>query len=243
MNIPFKLSPYLSAWVVSTMFAFSAANVVFAAEPFSPEPGDPVKGIEASAVCQGCHGEVGMSESDDFPRLAGQHAAYIRKQFSEFNKSVRFNSDTMMGVSQDSLTAKQDLFDAAAYFASQKMMVGEKSGKDVSKGKNIFLNGNPKTGLYGCVNCHGENGKGRSPGNEVFPVIGGQWKAYLVKQLNEFRSAARSIDAKKDPKSISEAEGAAIEMRTNDPAGIMRNIAARLSDEEIDAVTDYLAEL
>ncbi len=241
MSIPFKLSPYLSAWVISTVFAFSAVNIVFAVEP-----GDPVAGKEKSGVCQGCHGEVGMSDAGDFPRLAGQHAAYIRKQFSEFKASIRFNSDTMMGVANDSLTAKQDLYDVAAYFSSQKMMTGDKAVdevfkvKDVSKGQNIFLNGNPATGLYGCVNCHGVNGKGRSPGNDVFPVIGGQHKEFLVKQLNEFRNAALS---KEDPENVFKEAGSAIEMRKNDPAGIMRNIAGRLSDAEIDAVTDYLAQL
>jgi cytochrome c553 len=241
MSVPFKLSPYLSAWVVSTIFAFSAANITFAVEP-----GDPVAGKEKSSLCQGCHGEIGMSDAADFPRLAGQHAAYIRKQFSEFKAQVRFNSDTMMGVAGDSLTVKQDLYDVAAYFASQKVMVGNKEDdevfevEDVSKGKNIFLNGNPATGLYGCVNCHGVNGKGRTPGNEVFPVIGGQHKDYLVKQLMEFRSAAHS---KEDPVLLFIEEEMAIEMRKNDPAGIMRNIASRLSDEEIDAVTNYLAQL
>ncbi len=240
MNILFKLSPNLSAWVISTIFAFSAANIVFAVEPFGVEPGDPEKGKVTSGLCQGCHGEDGMSASDDFPRLAGQHAAYIRKQFSEFNKGVRYNTDTMMGVSQDSLTAKQDLYDVAAYFASQKVMIGDKLDKDVSKGRNLFFNGNPATGLYGCVNCHGENGKGRSPGNEVFPVIGGQHKAYLVKQLKEFRAAALSPQ---DPDIVFKEAGSGIEMRKNDPAGIMRNIAQRLSDEELDEVTDYLSQL
>lgn len=126
MNVLSKLSPCLSAWVFSTIVAFSAVNMVFAVEPFAVEPGDPEKGKVTSGLCQGCHGEDGMSGSDEFPRLAGQHAAYIRKQFSEFNKSVRYNTDTMMGVSQDSLTAKQDLYDVAAYFASQKVMVGDK---------------------------------------------------------------------------------------------------------------------
>ena len=240
MNMLFKLSSHLSGWVVSMVFVIFSANVVLAAEQFFVEPGDPVKGKEASGLCHGCHGENGMSESDEFPRLAGQHAAYIRKQFSEFNKSIRFNTDTMMGVSQDSLTSKQDLYDAAAYFASQKVMTGEKLNKDVSKGRNIFFNGNSATGLYGCVNCHGENGKGRSPGNEVFPIIGGQHKAYLVKQLKEFRNAALSPT---DPDIVFKEAGSAIEMRKNDPAGVMRDIAKRLSDEELDAVTDYLSQL
>lgn len=224
MYIPFKLSPYLSAWIISIIFAFSAANIAFALSP-----GDPVAGQEKSALCQGCHGEVGMSDSGDFPRLAGQHAGYLRKQFFEFQKKIRANSDTMLEISQE-VPAKQDIRDIMAYFASQKMMTGEKLNKDVSKGQDIFLNGNPKTGLYGCVNCHGVNGKGKAPGNEVFPVIGGQHKEYLVKQLTELRNASR-------PPSPD------LVIRTNDPAGMMRNIASKLSDAEIDAVTDYLSQL
>jgi cytochrome c553 len=224
MYIPLKLSPYLSAWIISTILALSATNIAFALKP-----GDPVAGQEKSSLCQGCHGEDGMSGSGEFPRLAGQHAGYLRKQFFEFQKKIRGNSDIMLDMSQE-IPEKQDVHDIMAYFASQKKMTGEKLDKDVSKGKNIFLNGNSETGLYGCVNCHGVDGKGKAPGNEVFPVIGGQHKEYLVKQLTELRNASR-------PPSPD------LVIRTNDPAGMMRNIASRLSDEEIDAVTDYLSQL
>ena len=88
-------------------------------------------------------------------------------------------------------------------------------------GKFLYVNGNAATNLYGCINCHGENGKGKSPNNSVFPVIGGQHKDYLVKQLNEFRNGKRA----------------------NDPAGMMSDIAEKMTDVEIDAVSEYLAGL
>ena len=93
--------------------------------------------------------------------------------------------------------------------------------KSISAGKKLYLEGNPRTGLYGCVNCHGKDGKGKSETNQVFPVLGGQHKQYLVKQLQDFRSAAR----------------------TNDPANMMMDIAKKLTDAEIDAIADYLASL
>ena len=220
MNIRFKLS---------TCFAIAAIIFSFTNPALAVNPGDPEAGKDKSALCQGCHGEVGMSDSGMFPRLAGQYAGYIRKQFSEFQKTVRANNETMAEMSQ-TVTDKQDLYDIAAYFASQKSMFGEKTGIDTSKGREIFLKGNSKTGLYGCVNCHGVDGKGKSPGNEVFPVIGGQHKEYLVKQLTELRNA--SLPPSPD-----------LVIRANDPAGMMRNIASKLSDEEIEAVTDYLSEL
>ena len=180
--------------------------------------GDPVAGKDKSALCQGCHGEVGMSDASMFPRLAGQFAGYIRKQVSDFQARTR-KDDTMEGMA-DTVTEKQDLADIAAYFASQKSMRSD-SPADSFPGKYLYVNGNPATNLYGCINCHGENGKGKSPTNSVYPVIGGQHKDYLVKQLNEFRSGVRS----------------------NDPAGMMGDIAKKMTDVEIDAVSEYLAGL
>ncbi len=91
----------------------------------------------------------------------------------------------------------------------------------IEKGELLFHEGNPDTGLYACANCHGENGKGKSEINNVFPVIGGQTKDYIVKQLKDLRSGDRH----------------------NDPAGMMGNIARKLSDEEIDAVAEYASGL
>ena len=197
--------------LLSVVLLFSVNPTVFAV-------GDPVAGKEKSALCQGCHGEVGISAAPNFPHLAGQYAGYIRKQIVDFQKELR-KDDTMSGMAA-TITERQDLEDIAAYFANQKVMQGEKVAENKS-GKNVYLNGNSDTALYGCVNCHGEDGKGKSPNNSVFPVIGGQQKDYLVKQLNDFRSGARA----------------------NDPAGMMADIAKKMSDAEIEAVSAYLTGL
>lgn len=198
--------------------AFTAALALLAAANTARAVGDPVAGKDKSALCQGCHGEDGMSAAATFPRLAGQYAGYIRKQITDFQKEHR-KDDTMSGMAA-TVTEKQDLEDIAAYFASQKIMHGD-NATESSAGKNIFLNGNSLTNLYGCVNCHGDDGKGKSPNNSVFPVIGGQHKDYLVKQLNDFRSGTRA----------------------NDPAGMMGDIAKKMTDGEIDAVAEYLSGL
>ena len=202
--------------LLSVVLLFSANSTVYAA-------GDAVAGKEKSALCQGCHGEVGISAAPNFPHLAGQYAGYIRKQIVDFQKELR-KDDTMSGMAA-TITEKQDLEDIAAYFAAQKGMQGEKAAESKSgenkSGKNVYLNGNSDTALYGCVNCHGEDGKGKSPNNSVFPVIGGQQKDYLVKQLNDFRSGSRA----------------------NDPAGMMGDIAKKMTDAEIEAVSAYLTGL
>lgn len=198
--------------------AYSSAMLFIAAANMAVAKGDSVAGKDKSALCQGCHGEDGMSAASSFPRLAGQYAGYISRQIVDFQKRTR-KDDTMEGMA-DTVTEKQDLEDIAEYFASQKMMHSDSPAESLP-GKYLYMNGNPATNLYGCINCHGENGKGKSPNNSVFPVIGGQHKDYLVKQLEEFRSGKRS----------------------NDPAGMMGDIAKKMTDAEINAVSEYLSGL
>ncbi|MEO8331461.1 MAG: c-type cytochrome [Gallionella sp.] len=179
--------------------------------------GDPVAGKDKSGLCQGCHGEDGNSAAPTFPKLAGQFANYLQKQIREFQSEARVDP-TMSGMAA-TVTEPQDLLDITAYFASQKQMKGSDGSSEA--GKKLYLEGNDASGVYGCVNCHGENGKGKSPNNAMFPLIGGQHKDYLIKQLTDFNKGDRK----------------------NDPAGMMGNIAKLMTPAEIEAVSDYLSGL
>lgn len=66
----------------------------------------------------------------------------------------------------------------------------------------------------GCVACHGTNGKGTGP---TFPNIGGQWRAYLLHQLEKFRSGERQN-------------------------AIMNGQAAQLTDHEIAVLSTYYSQ-
>ncbi len=177
--------------------------------------GDPVAGKDKSAMCQGCHGADGNSAAPSFPKLAGQYADYISKQVVDYQKGVR-QDPTMTGMAA-AVASEQDLHDIAAYFASQKQMKG--SGASNEAGRKLYVEGDMARGIYGCVNCHGEQGKGKAADNPLFPVIGGQHKDYLVKQLNDLKGRARS----------------------NDPAGMMADIARNMTDADIAATAEYLA--
>jgi len=180
--------------------------------------GDVKAGKTKSELCQGCHGENGMSvDPTTFPNLAGQYAGYIFKQVQDFQLGNR-NDDTMSAMAA-TVTSMKDLKDIAVYYASQPIMKGKGSGNKT--GEEIFLNGDAKSGVYGCVNCHGKDGKGKSKSNSLFPVIGGQTKAYLIKQLSNLKTGKRN----------------------NDPAGMMQDIASKLSDEQIKAVAEYISSL
>lgn len=179
--------------------------------------GDPKAGKDKSGMCQGCHGETGMGMAPNFPNLAGQYQKYIERQIRDYQDAKRV--DPMMTGMAAGVTDPQDLKDIAAYFASQKRMSGKQSSDKelVAKGKKIFFEGNPETGVYACSNCHGESGYGKDTKNNVFPVINGQTKEYLLKQMNDFKSGERR----------------------NDPAGMMGTIAKKMTEAEINAVVEF----
>ncbi len=182
--------------------------------------GDPVKGKDKAAACTGCHGEDGNSLAPNFPKLAGQYADYIVKQVNDFLQNKR--SDQIMSGMAATAGGAENLADIAAFFANQKMSKGTPvKSATAEQGKILYLKGDPKRDIYACINCHGKNGKGASKSNPFFPVIGGQHKDYLLKTLKDFKSKTR----------------------TNDPAGMMANVAVNMSDADIEAVSTYLAGL
>jgi cytochrome c553 len=201
--------------VAALISVFLAATVAYAGD--TPQEikqrtgvGNPVAGKDKSALCQGCHGEDGNSAVPNFPKLAGQYAGYIARQINNFQTGTR--KDPTMTDMAATVTNRQDLNDIAAYFASQNQMSGTPIKHEA--GEKLFV-------AYGCLNCHGEIGKGRPANNSIFPVIGGQHKDYLVKQLNDFKTGARDTDM----------------------SGTMSELTVRMTDAEIEAVSEYLSGL
>lgn len=208
-----------------TVFGLAATMAISSALWVAPaqaqHKGDAAAGKDKAALCAGCHGDDGNSMSAEFPRLASQYADYIVKQVVDFQKGHRANNDTMAGMAA-TIASIEDAKDIAAYFSSQKMAnkpLEAPKADLVSVGKKIFNEGNPETGVYGCVNCHGQNGKGKAPNVSTFPVIGGQHRDYIIKQLNDFREGRRN----------------------NDPAGMMSDVAKKLTEKEVEAVASYLS--
>lgn len=185
------------------------------AKPIQPRVGDPVAGKAKSLLCQGCHGEDGNSLSTLVPKLAGQNAGYISKQVHNFQTGIRTHAimnDLAMTVNDD------DLADIAAYFASRNKMQGDGlTGKQ--SGKDLFLTGDASRKIVACVNCHGANGKGLEPNPAMIPVIGGQNKDYLSRQLVNFRKGDR----------------------TNSPDGVMNRITKSLTDAELESLAAYIS--
>jgi cytochrome c553 len=205
----------IAAGLVIILFSTTAALADDSADDIKQRmgTGDPVAGKIKSALCQSCHGEDGISATSNYPKLAGQYAAYIQKQIKNFKEGSR--KDPVMSDMAGTVTNDQDLLDISAYFASQQKMNNAKPVINKLGEARFLTDGN------GCVNCHGINGKGLAPNHPMAPVIGGQHKDYLVKQLKDFRSGDRD----------------------NEPSGIMPMIASMLSDTDIENIAKYLSGL
>ena len=195
-----------------------AALVMFGAVSTAHAAGNATAGQTKAAACIACHGADGNTTlMPTYPKLAGQHASYIAKQLAEFKSSARKDA-TMNGMS--AALTPEDMADIGAFFSGLKASVG--SSTDAEKaavGKKIYQGGDKVKGISACMACHGPSGAG-NPG-AMFPTLGGQNGAYVVKALKDFRTGARS----------------------NDLNSMMRDIAAKMSDKDIEAVAEYIGGL
>lgn len=179
-------------------------------------PGDAAKGQQLAQVCAACHGVDGNSPLPVNPSLAGQHADYIVKQLKNFKSGDRKNA--IMAPMVASLS-EDDMKNIAAFFVSQTPRGGvTKDASSVEAGRKIFRGGVISSGVAACAGCHSPNGAGIPA---QYPRIAGQHVEYTSAQLKAFRSGERA----------------------NDPNNMMRNVAAKLSDKEIDALAQYLNAL
>lgn len=183
------------------------------------ENGNPIDGKTKSEACIACHGVDGNSITPIWPKIAGLSQAYTMHQLIDFQKGdtgPRYDP-TMYGIVQN--LTMQDLADLAAYYAAQTMSTGFAQADKVALGQEIFRGGNLATGVPACAACHGPSGAGNALA--LFPRLGGQNSDYIIAQMNKFRN----------------------NQRTNDANSIMRNIASKMTDKEIEAVASYVAGL
>jgi cytochrome c553 len=178
--------------------------------------GNAEAGQTKSAPCVACHGVGGNSTNPEWPRLAGQHRDYTVAQLKAFKSGAR--SNPLMSPMAAPLT-DQDIEDLAAYFATGTPQGGETEPSKLELGQKIFRGGDTKNNVAACTGCHGPRGSGNPAAK--YPLIRGQQATYVASQLRAYKTATRKTD----------------------PNGIMRTVAAGLSDEQIDAVASYIQGL
>lgn len=193
-----------------------AAAATSAEAPAAPRA-DPAKGQTlAAGVCAGCHGADGNSGVPSNPTLAGQHAGYIAKQLANYKVGERKNA-IMQGMAAP--LSPQDMLDLGAYYARQQARPRPANDKELAlAGQKLYRAGNAAVGLPACAGCHSPNGAGIPA---QYPRLAGQHVEYTAGQLRAFRVGERGNDMNK----------------------VMRTIASRLSDREMQAVAEYVSGL
>jgi len=178
--------------------------------------GDKEAGQGKSIPCVACHGIDGNSANPEWPSIAGQHESYIARQLKAFQDGERQNplmTPMAAGLSE------QDIADLAAFYSSQTLHGGEADPSKLKLGQKLYRAGNSQQQAMACAACHGPTGRGNPLAS--YPAVQGQHATYVAAQLRAYKSGAR----------------------TTDPNQVMRSIAARLSEAEIDAVASYVQGL
>ncbi|MGD8112402.1 c-type cytochrome [Vibrio sp. TRT 21S02] len=180
-------------------------------------------GKAKSQTCVACHGADGNSQLAMYPSLAGQHAKYIEKQLKDLKlgmtsggKQGRYDP-VMSGMAMP--LSEEDMADLAAYYASLPLAHNTTPENVVERGKVLYSAGDMERGLTACIACHGPRGDGTELSG--FPKISGQHADYIKAQLLKFRDGSRN----------------------NDMNAMMRDIAKKLTDDDIETLSKYVGGL
>ena len=167
-----------------------------------------------TAVCAACHGVDGNSGTPANPKLAQQHPEYLVKQLQEFKSGKRPNP-VMQAIAAQLSDA--DMQNISVWVTARKAKPGFAKDKElVAMGERIYRGGIADRQVAACAGCHSPNGAGLP---SQYPRLSGQHADYTAAQLTAFRDG----------------------LRKNGP--IMMQVASKLNDREIRAVSDYIAGL
>lgn len=162
-------------------------------------------GKEINGVCAACHGEFGQGgKRGEYPRIAGQRAAYLKDQLKSFRARKRINIP-MYPYTQERELPDEDIEAVSEYLAAielptrppefkdsddaltrllamEKVMIVPRAEGDVDNGMKIYQKE--------CFSCHGRDGRGRGK----FPMLIGQYTNYLKKQVDSYLKGERPHD-------------------------------------------------
>lgn len=176
---------------------------------------DLAKGAEGfAAICLACHNADGNSIIPMYPKVAGQHPQYLVKQLNDFRSGAR--EEPVMQAFAAALS-DEDIRNLSWWSYQQAATPGEAVDAELAReGERIYRGGIPDRKVAACAACHSPTGAGLP---SQYPRLAGQHTDYTSKQLTGFRDGTRANNAQ------------------------MRQVAATLSDREIQALANYIATL
>jgi len=170
-------------------------------------------GEDRAMFCKYCHGTDGNSLKPNVPNLAGQNASYLLDQINKF--ATRERDDYVMSPLAENFSP-EDKINLAIFYFSKAVKKQTIDANLADKGKALFTSV--------CSNCHGAQGHG----NQKLARLAGQQTLYVTNVLKAFRTNANDPAAKAESSRQSTA---------------MEIVAKGLTDEQIDAVAAYVAQL
>jgi cytochrome c553 len=179
--------------------------------------GDPQLGQSKALFCSTCHGQDGNSINPAWPSLAGQHTKYTVTALQNYQNGSR--EDVVMQAQVMALQQRGFRRPWHAYYNIQNTVKQDFDYDLAQQGESLYRGGNSKSGVAACIACHGPTGRG-NPG-AGYPSIAGQHATYTAIALKSYASGERKAGL-------------------ND---MMQALSSRLSDQEIQAVSEYIQAL
>lgn len=212
---------YAKRFLVSCVLGAGVA--LLGAAAFAAPPPAPFKDDIAQRVlaCTSCHGPQGRAAPDGYyPRLAGKPAGYLYNQLVNFRDGKR--QYALMSQLLAPLTDAY-LMEMAQHFASLQVpypapAASTQDAAQLARGKQLVALGDAARGVPACVQCHGSAMTGVAPN---VPGLLGLPRDYLNAQLGAWKTGQRRAQA----------------------PDCMHAVVKRLSDEDINAASSYLAAL
>src|SRR6185312_10428801 len=167
-----------SRFVVPVLYGFALG--LSALTDFPAHAADAVAaGKEKAELCAGCHGDNGISQTENIPSLAGQQDQFIQWQLVFFRSGARKNEQMQPIVEQ---ITNEDIRNLGAYFAS---LTPPKPPAD----DNPDLSRKGAQAAVGrrCAACHTDS----FAGTKAAARLAGQREEYLVKALHDFKEGKR----------------------------------------------------
>lgn len=169
-------------------------------------------------LCAGCHGVDGNGANParaEYPKLAGKRSAYLKKQLNDYRSGKR--KSAIMAPLVSSLSAEQ-IDEVTAHYSRQTGKPSTVTNSDLIEiGRKIYQDGNVDSGVPACGGCHQPD----ASGDMRSPRLAGQHARYTYGELRKFATGERD----------------------NDRGQLMQAVAMRMTDEEMRAVSEYLASL
>ncbi len=199
---------------LSIIFISSILLIGAGDAPSVKEKGDAETGKELVSACSACHGADGNSLAGIWPSLAGQNYKYLLKQLRLIKSGDR---EIIEMIGQLDNLSDQDLKDISAFYSVQNNLIGQVEKDKLELGKKLYYSGNLEKGVPACTACHSPRGLGNAPA--AYPLLSGQQPDYVAKALKDYRSGERLNE---------------------DPSKIMIDIAYKLDDNEIEALSSFV---